>query len=65
MGNSIYDWDHLEKTNFKFWIDRIHSANKLYDEVRIDHFRGFDTCGRSASEPTAVGMGRSTRLCTI
>ena len=54
-GNPIYDWDHLEKTNFKFWIDRIHSANKLYDEVRIDHFRGFDTYWKiPASEPTAV-----------
>ena len=41
-------------TNFKFWIDRIHSANKLYDEVRIDHFRGFDTYWKiPASEPTA------------
>ena len=54
-GNPIYDWNHLEKTNFKFWIDRIHSANKLYDEVRIDHFRGFDTYWKiPASEPTAV-----------
>ena len=54
-GNPIYDWNHLEKTNFKFWINRIHSANKLYDEVRIDHFRGFDTYWKiPASEPTAV-----------
>lgn len=54
-GNPIYNWKHLKETNFKFWIDRIHSACKLYDEVRIDHFRGFDTYWKiPASESTAV-----------
>lgn len=42
-GNPVYDWDVLEKDSFKWWIDRIAFAEKLYDVVRIDHFRGFDS----------------------
>ena len=42
-GNPIYDWEHLEKNEFKFWIDRLSYSAKLYDIIRIDHFRAFDT----------------------
>ena len=41
-GNPIYDWDYLEKTNYEWWIDRIKASLKLYDVLRIDHFRGFE-----------------------
>ena len=41
-GNPIYDWMYLEKTGFEWWIDRIESSLKLYDILRIDHFRGFE-----------------------
>ncbi|WP_066718357.1 4-alpha-glucanotransferase [Clostridium sp. Marseille-P299] len=53
-GNPIYDWDYIEKTNFKFWIDRLSYCNKMFDIVRIDHFRAFDTYWKiPASCPTA------------
>lgn len=42
-GNPIYDWKHLEETEFKFWIDRIKGANEMFDIIRLDHFRAFDT----------------------
>lgn len=42
-GNPLYNWDYHKETGFKFWISRIDSARKLYDIVRIDHFRGFDS----------------------
>ncbi len=41
-GNPIYDWKYLEQTGFIWWIDRIKESFKLYDVVRIDHFRGFE-----------------------
>ena len=41
-GNPIYNWDYLKKTGYKWWIDRIRESFKLYDIVRIDHFRGFE-----------------------
>ncbi len=42
-GNPIYNWDYLEKTAYEWWIDRIMASLKLYDVVRIDHFRGFES----------------------
>ncbi|MBR6070846.1 MAG: 4-alpha-glucanotransferase [Ruminococcus sp.] len=42
-GNPLYDWDYHRKTGYKWWIDRIRSAAELYDIVRIDHFRGFES----------------------
>ncbi len=42
-GNPLYNWDYHKKTGFEWWIDRIYAASKLYDIVRIDHFRGFES----------------------
>lgn len=41
-GNPIYDWDYHKKTDYEWWMLRIAHCYKLYDVVRIDHFRGFD-----------------------
>lgn len=41
-GNPLYRWDYHEKTNFAWWIRRLSYCFKIYDVVRIDHFRGFD-----------------------
>jgi 4-alpha-glucanotransferase len=54
-GNPIYDWDRLEKENFFFIINRLRLNGELYDIVRLDHFRAFDTYWKiPASCPTAV-----------
>ena len=42
-GNPVYDWDKLKTDGYGWWIRRIEGARKLYDVVRIDHFRGFDS----------------------
>lgn len=39
-GNPIYNWKHMEENGFGWWIDRIRANFKLYDVLRIDHFRG-------------------------
>jgi len=41
-GNPIYNWEYLHKTNYEWWISRIRQSLKLYDVLRIDHFRGFE-----------------------
>ncbi|MDE7249406.1 MAG: 4-alpha-glucanotransferase, partial [Lachnospiraceae bacterium] len=41
-GNPLYRWDYHQKTGFAWWTQRIAHCFKLYDVVRIDHFRGFD-----------------------
>ncbi len=40
-GNPIYDWAAMEKDGYKWWLQRIGNALKIYDIVRIDHFRAF------------------------
>lgn len=54
-GNPIYNWDQLEKDGFQFWLDRLAYSAKLFDTIRIDHFRAFDTYWKiPASCPTAI-----------
>lgn len=42
-GNPLYDWEAIKKYNYKFWIDRIRFNLYLYDVLRIDHFKGFES----------------------
>lgn len=41
-GNPIYNWDYLHHTGYQWWIDRVRESLKMYDVIRIDHFRGFE-----------------------
>lgn len=41
-GNPLYRWDYHRQTGFSWWISRLTHSFRLYDVVRIDHFRGFD-----------------------
>lgn len=41
-GNPLYRWEYHEKTGYAWWIRRMVFCFKLYDVVRVDHFRGFD-----------------------
>ena len=40
-GNPIYDWERMKADGYGWWIRRVESAKRLYDVIRIDHFRGF------------------------
>ena len=40
-GNPLYDWDAVRADGYKLWTDRLDAQAKLYDVLRIDHFRGF------------------------
>ena len=42
-GNPLYRWDVMKKENYRWWISRIKAASEIYDVVRIDHFRGFES----------------------
>ena len=42
-GNPIYDWARMKGDGYGWWIRRIEGAKKLYDVIRIDHFRGFES----------------------
>jgi 4-alpha-glucanotransferase len=41
-GNPVYRWDVLQRSGFKWWIDRFRAILQTVDLVRLDHFRGFE-----------------------
>ena len=42
-GNPLYDWDLHKGSGYSWWLKRIERSFKLYDVIRLDHFRGFDS----------------------
>lgn len=42
-GNPLYRWDVLERDGYSWWIERLRSCFEMYDVLRIDHFRGFES----------------------
>ncbi|WP_049547584.1 4-alpha-glucanotransferase [Streptococcus sanguinis] len=56
-GNPIYDWEAMDKDGYAWWIERLRESFKIYDIVRIDHFRGFESYWEvpAGSETSASG----------
>lgn len=42
-GHPVYNWNEIRKNNFKFWIDRFSYMSTIFDGIRLDHFRGFES----------------------
>jgi len=54
-GNPLYKWSLLQEQGFDWWVARIRRALTLYDEIRLDHFRGFEAYWSiDAAEETAI-----------
>ena len=64
-GNPIYNWDLMKEEGFEWWKNRVKAAFRMYDILRIDHFRGFagyynipygDTTARNGKWNSAPGI---------
>lgn len=42
-GNVLYNWDNIKNDDYFFWKDRLNFSLKMYDVIRIDHFRAFES----------------------
>lgn len=42
-GNPLYRWDAMKLDGYSWWIRRLKAASRLYDVIRIDHFRGLES----------------------
>ena len=42
-GNPLYRWDAMERDGFGWWIRRVEGAFRLFDVLRVDHFRGLES----------------------
>lgn len=66
-GNPLYDWDYHKGTGYHWWIRRLRHASRVYDVVRIDHFRGFESyysipAGEETAIPGHWAAGAGTRF---
>ena len=57
-GNPLYDWAYHKKTGYAWWIQRVRHALGIYDLLRIDHFRGFDTYWAIPADSTTARTGK-------
>lgn len=54
-GNPVFDWQRLAERNYDWWVARIHFNLRMFDLVRIDHFRGLESFWAiPAEESTAI-----------
>ena len=56
-GNPLFRWDVMKKDHYEWWTKRIKAVSKLYDVVRIDHFRGFDSYYAIPAKDTTAKNG--------
>ena len=54
-GNPLYRWDYLKEHDYSIWFERLSFNSKIFDVLRLDHFRAFDTYWKvRETEETAV-----------
>jgi 4-alpha-glucanotransferase len=57
-GNPVYDWDALKQGAYEWWISRIGFNFRLYDYIRLDHFRGFVACWEVPADGNTAADGQ-------
>ena len=54
-GNPHYNWNAMHYDGFKWWLERMRTQQRMFDLVRIDHFRGLEAAWEiPAEEETAI-----------
>ncbi len=57
-GNPLYDWDAMRSDGYGWWIRRVDGASRLYDMLRIDHFRAFESYWAVPCTAESAKLGR-------
>jgi 4-alpha-glucanotransferase len=57
-GNPQYNWQHMREDGFHWWLQRFTAASKLFDVLRIDHFRGMEAYWEIPASATKATEGR-------
>ncbi len=56
-GNPLYDWEAMKRDGFGWWIRRVEGASRLFDAIRIDHFRGLESYWAVPAESDTAKTG--------
>ncbi|HLB05565.1 MAG TPA: 4-alpha-glucanotransferase [Thermodesulfobacteriota bacterium] len=57
-GTPVYSWSALKEDGYTWWIKRIEHNMKLFDTLRLDHFRGFVAYWEVPAHETTAMNGR-------
>ena len=57
-GNPLYNWAEMKKDGYRWWMDRLGACFKLFDAVRIDHFRAFSAYWAVPAEAETAKEGQ-------
>ena len=57
-GNPLYRWDVSAMSGHRWWIDRVRASLKLFDLVRLDHFRGFEAFWEVPATASTAAAGK-------
>ena len=57
-GNPLYNWTYHKQTGYAWWVQRVRHALGIYDLLRIDHFRGFDTYWAIPADSVTAKTGK-------
>ena len=57
-GNPLYDWDAMKRDGYAWWCERMKFLLELFDGVRIDHFRGFESYYAIPADETTAKNGK-------
>lgn len=57
-GNPLYDWHRMAETGYEWWIERLRGSLNLFDAVRVDHFRGFESYWEVPGDAKTAAGGR-------
>lgn len=60
-GHPVYDWQALKKAGYSWWFQRIRHNLRLFDVVRLDHFRGFVAYWQVPAGHKTAAKGRWVR----
>ncbi len=59
-GNPLYQWKNHQADGFQWWTDRIRANLRIFDIVRLDHFRGFESCWAVPAKEETARNGKWT-----
>ncbi len=61
-GNPVYEWKRMQKSGFEWWLKRVGYSLKVYDLLRLDHFRGFVAYWRVSGSAKTARKGRWVKV---
>jgi 4-alpha-glucanotransferase len=61
-GNPVYDWDNLKKASYSWWVSRMEHNLKIFDMMRLDHFRGLEAYWEVPEGETTAINGKWSKV---